>query len=225
VILVTVALDAMGVGLVLPILPGLLRELGHESQVAGHYGLLLAAYALAQFVCSPILGMLSDRFGRRPVLLVSLAGAAVDYLIMAVAPVLWLFYASRVVAGITGASMAVASAYITDITPQAERGQKFGWMNACFGLGFVAGPLLGGVLGEHSLRYPFVAAAVLCGLNFLLGLFVLPESLARRSAALTFKGLNPLASLRGVFRCGAWPCSWPSSSWSSSSARSAASCG
>ena len=137
VILFTVALDAVGVGLAMPVLPGLLRALGHGHEVAKHYGLLLSAYALMQFLCSPMLGALSDRFGRRLVLLMSLAGGAVDYMVMAAAPVLWLLYATRIVAGITGANMAVASAYIADITTPQERGRRFGQISAAFGVGFL----------------------------------------------------------------------------------------
>ena len=129
-----------------------------------------------QLVFSPVLGTLSDRYGRRPVLLVSLAGAAVDYTVMAFTPLLSVLYVGRVVAGITGANMAVATAYIADISREDERAARFGYMNACFGLGFVAGPLLGGLVGTLSPRYPFLLAAVFNGLNFLLGCFVLPES-------------------------------------------------
>ncbi|EMJ5746645.1 MULTISPECIES: MFS transporter, partial [Enterobacteriaceae] len=121
VILSTVALDAVGIGLIMPVLPGLLRDLVHSNDVTAHYGILLALYALMQFACAPVLGALSDRFGRRPVLLVSLAGAAVDYAIMATTPFLWVLYIGRIVAGITGATGAVAGAYIADITDGDER--------------------------------------------------------------------------------------------------------
>jgi DHA1 family tetracycline resistance protein-like MFS transporter len=176
VILSTVTLDAVGIGLALPVIPTLLRELSHESRIAGRYGFFMAIYPFMQLLFSPVLGRLSDRFGRRPVLLVSLAGAAVDYLIMGLSPRLWVLYLGRVFAGLTGANLAVATAYIADISRGEERAARFGYMNACFGLGFVAGPLLGGVVGGLSPRYPFLVAAACNGLNLLLGLFVLPES-------------------------------------------------
>ena len=176
IILSTVALDAVGIGLIFPILPALLREVTHSGQVDLLYGVMLAIYAAMQFLFSPALGMLSDRFGRRPVLLVSLAGAAIDYLIMAFAPSLWLLVAGRAIAGITSANMAVATAYLTDITPEAQRAQRFGLFHAMFGIGFIIGPILGGVLGDFWVRAPFIAAALLNGINFALALFVLPES-------------------------------------------------
>ncbi len=199
VILITVTLDSVGIGLVLPVLPALLRELSHEVNVAGHFGYFLAVYALMQFIFSPILGALSDQYGRRPVLLVSLAGAAVDYTLMAFAPNLSVLYIGRVVAGITGANMAVATAYLADISTEDERAQRYGYMNACFGIGFVAGPMLGGLVGVYSTRYPFLAAALFNGLNFLLGLFLLPESHLAERKSIELTHLNPLKSLRWVF--------------------------
>jgi hypothetical protein len=135
VILGTVTLDAVGIGLVMPVLPGLLRDIVHSDSIASHYGVLLALYALMQFLCAPVLGALSDRFGRRPVLLASLLGATIDYAIMATTPVLWILYAGRIVAGITGATGAVAGAYIADITDGEDRARHFGLMSACFGVG------------------------------------------------------------------------------------------
>jgi len=194
-----VALDAVGMGLIMPILPGLLRAVGHTGEISLHYGLLLSAYALMQFLFSPILGALSDRYGRRPVLLVSLAGAAVDYLIMAAAPWLWLLYLSRMVAGITGANMAVATAYITDITAPDERAKTFGWMSAAFGIGFIAGPALGGWLGAHWVRSPFIAAAVLSALNLAMVFLTLPESRTERTP-LKPSAFNPFAALHGALK-------------------------
>lgn len=171
VILSTVALDAVGIGLIMPVLPGLLRDLVHSNDVTAHYGILLALYALMQFACAPVLGALSDRFGRRPVLLVSLAG-------------------------ITGATGAVAGAYIADITDGDERARHFGFMSACFGFGMVAGPVLGGLMGGFSPHAPFFAAAALNGLNFLTGCFLLPESHKGERRPLRREALNPLASFR-----------------------------
>ncbi|AZE79497.1 Tet(A)/Tet(B)/Tet(C) family tetracycline efflux MFS transporter [Pseudomonas synxantha] len=196
VLLNTVALDAVGIGLIMPVLPGLLRDLTHSNDVTAHYGALLALYASMQFVCASVLGALSDRFGRRPVLLVSLAGAALDYAIMATAPFLWVLYIGRIVAGITGATGAVAGAYIADITDGADRARHFGYMSACFGFGMIAGPVLGGLLGRMSSQAPFFVAAALNGLNFLMGCFLLPESHTGKRRPLSAETLNPLASFR-----------------------------
>lgn len=199
-ILITVMLDSMGIGLMMPIIPDLLRSLSHDVNVASHYGIFLALYAFMQFIFSPILGALSDRFGRRPVLLVSLAGAAIDYMIMAFAPALTILYIGRIISGITGANMAVATAYIADISDEEIRAKRYGFMHACFGLGFVAGPLCGGVLGSFSLHYPFILAAMLNALNFMLGYFVLPEShpVAKRRMVELNK-LNPFSSFSWVW--------------------------
>ncbi|KWK52863.1 MFS transporter [Burkholderia stagnalis] len=196
-ILATVLLDAIGVGLVMPILPGLLRSLAGMGSTDTHYGVLLALYAFAQFLCAPLLGALSDRFGRRPVLLASLAGAALDYLLMAYAPTLAWLYAGRSIAGITGASVAVATAYVTDVTAEPDRARRFGQLGAVMGIGFIAGPLIGGLLGAWHLRAPFVAAALLNALNLALVWRALPES--RPPSAhdgRTATILNPFASLR-----------------------------
>ncbi|MCY1225445.1 Tetracycline resistance protein, class C [compost metagenome] len=198
VILAIVTLDAIGISLVMPIVPGLLREVGHTGDLGWRFGAFLSLYALMQFLCAPVLGALSDRFGRRPVLLVSVAGAAIDALFMAFAPSLWLLFVGRAIAGLTGASMAVASAAIADLTPEHQRARWFGRMGACFGLGFIAGPAIGGVLGDHGVRLPFVAAAVLNGITFLVGLLVLRESRPKALATQPFdRGvLHPLAPLR-----------------------------
>ena len=196
VILFTVLLDAIGIGLIMPILPGLLHSLANsDTDVSRNYGALLAVYALMQFLFSPVLGALSDRFGRRPVLLASLAGAAVDYLVMAAAPTLSWLYVGRVLAGITGANMAVATAYLTDVTPEAERAGRFGQMGAALGVGFIAGPLIGGLLGALHLRAPFLAAAAMNGLNLLLAYFVLPESRARQTGPQEKRNMNAFATL------------------------------
>jgi DHA1 family tetracycline resistance protein-like MFS transporter len=195
VILMTLLLDAVGMSLVFPILPGLLRELAGADATTYHYGALLAVYAAMQFLFSPVLGALSDRFGRRPVLLASLAGAAADYVLMALAPNLAWLYVGRVLSGITGASMAVGTAYITDVTPEPDRAGRFGLMGAAMGLGFVVGPLIGGALGEWSLRAPFVAAAVMNGLNLALAWFALPESNQNRTAKLDASKFNAFSAL------------------------------
>ncbi|ANJ73405.1 Tet(A)/Tet(B)/Tet(C) family tetracycline efflux MFS transporter [Ralstonia insidiosa] len=200
VILSTLALDAMGVGLIMPILPSLLRELDHSGDIAFEFGLLIAAYAAMQFLFAPILGALADRFGRRPVLLVSLAGAAIDYLVMALSPHAWVLYLGRVVAGITGANYAVGTAYIADITAPADRARRYGLMNACFGLGFIAGPALGGLLGDWWLRAPFLLAAVLNGVNFAIACVALPESRRTERAPFAWRTLLPVQSLRRMAR-------------------------
>lgn len=196
VILTTVTLDAVGVGMIMPVLPELLTGLTHADNVAAHYGILLALYALMQFLCAPLLGALSDRFGRRPVILVSLAGATLDYLVMASAMVLPLLYIGRIISGVTGATMSVASAAIADITPEDGRAQRFGMIGACFGLGFIAGPLLGGIAGGFGIHYPFLLAMALNGVNFLLALFCLPETSKGVKAPLAAQNLNPLGGFR-----------------------------
>eukprot|EP01132_Coremiostelium_polycephalum_P008683 gene8683-10681_t len=198
VILTTVTLDAVGVGMIMPVLPELLTGLTHADNVAAHYGILLALYALMQFLCAPLLGALSDRFGRRPVILVSLAGATLDYLVMASAMVLPLLYIGRIISGVTGATMSVASAAIADITPEDGRAQRFGMIGACFGLGFIAGPLLGGIAGGFGIHYPFLLAMALNGVNFLLALFCLPETRKGVKAPLAAQNLNPLGGFRGA---------------------------
>jgi DHA1 family tetracycline resistance protein-like MFS transporter len=196
IILATVGLDAVGIGLVMPIIPRLLREVGHTGELGWRFGAFLGLYALMQFLCAPLLGAISDKVGRRPVLLVSLAGAAIDYVFMALAPSMaWLFI-GRAIAGITGANMAVAQAYIADITPEDQRARRYGLFSAIFGVGFIAGPVIGGLLGEVWVRAPFLAAAVLNGLNFAMALFVLPESHTARSAGIDRTAFNPFGSLR-----------------------------
>lgn len=194
VILATVAIDAIGGGLIFPILPDLLAEIT-SGDIGLLYGVMLASYAVMQFVFSPVLGALSDRFGRRPVLLLSLAGTLVDYLVMALSPLGWVLVAGRALAGITSANMAVASAYITDITPAEHRAQRFGLVGAVMSSGFIIGPVIGGLLGAWWLRSPFLAAAIFNGLNLLLALFVLPESRKAGGGNFDFKDLNPLRPL------------------------------
>lgn len=199
VIFATVVLDAIGIGLVFPILPALLRDVTHADNVAAYIGIMTALYALMQFVFAPILGALSDRLGRRPVLLLSLAGAAVNYLFLAFAPSLWMLLLGRAIAGLTSANVSVATAYITDISPEETRARRFGLLNAMFGAGFIIGPVLGGALGDYGLRLPFMAAAVLNAGNLLLALFTLPESRTPTREKIDLAALNPLRPLRWVF--------------------------
>jgi len=152
-----------------------------------------------QFAFMPVLGVMSDRFGRRPVLLVALAGASVDYVLLSFAPQLWMLIVARAIAGLTSANMAVAIAYITDITPEAQRARRFGLLQAMFGIGFIIGPVLGGALGDYWLRLPFIAAAALNACNLLLAFFVLPESRTPSREKIDLASLNPLRPLRWVF--------------------------
>ncbi len=199
VIFTAVVLDAIGIGLIFPILPSLLQEVTGTQNVAPYIGVMTALYAVMQFVFAPVLGSLSDRLGRRPVLLISLAGAAVNYLFLAFAPSLWMLVIGRAIAGLTSANTSVAAAYITDISPEDQRARRFGLMNAMFGIGFIVGPVLGGVLGDYWLRLPFIAAAVLNGCNLLLAFFILPESRAPSREKIDMAALNPLRPLRWVF--------------------------
>lgn len=206
IILLAIGLDAVGIGLIFPILPSLLEEVAHSSAIAPLYGAMLAVYALMQFVLSPVLGALSDRYGRRRVLLVSLAGAALDYLVMATTGQVWILFLGRAIAGATAANMAVATAYITDISSENERAQRFGYLHAVFGIGFVFGPVLGGVLGEVWLRAPFLLAAVLNAVNFGFALFFLPESRKGSRGEWTWGVLNPLKPLGWALNMRAlWP--------------------
>ena len=203
VIFATVALDAVGIGLIFPILPALLQDVTQAANVAPYIGIMTALYALMQFIFAPVLGALSDRLGRRPVLLLSLAGAAVNYLFLAFAPSLWMLLLGRAIAGLTSANVSVATAYITDISPEATRARRFGLLNAMFGAGFIIGPVLGGALGDYGLRLPFMAAAVLNAGNLLLALLTLPESRPPirqpTSGKIDLAALNPLRPLRWVF--------------------------
>ncbi len=186
IVLSVVAIDTIGVGLVMPVLPSLLRKLGHTAHIAIIYGALMAAYAAMQFLFSPFLGALSDRFGRRPVLLFSLAGAAVDYLVTAAAPTLWILAAGRILAGVTGANIAVATSAIADITPPEARAKRFGELSAVMGIGLIAGPVIGGLLGAFSLRAPYLLAAGLNAVNAIVVLFLLPETRTGHRTRFTF---------------------------------------
>jgi DHA1 family tetracycline resistance protein-like MFS transporter len=182
-IFVTLLIDVIGFGIIIPVMPKLIKELGqvdlsHASRIGGW---LLFSFAITQFCFSPLVGNLSDQYGRRPVLLASLFGFAIDYLFLAFAPTLAWLFVGRIVAGFTGASMTTASAYIADISTPENRAKNFGLIGAAFGLGFIIGPAIGGLLGGFGTRVPFMVAAGLCMLNFLYGLLILPESLAKEN--------------------------------------------
>jgi MFS transporter, DHA1 family, tetracycline resistance protein len=198
-IFVTVVLDVLGIGIIAPVLPPLVVSFlgGDTAQAARVYGVFATAWAVMQFVASPVLGALSDRFGRRPIILISVTGLGLDYILMAVAPNLEWLFVGRVISGITSASFATAAAYIADVTPPEDRAKSFGMIGAAFGLGFVLGPAAGGMLGAISPRLPFWVSAGLCLTNGLYGLFVLPESLPpERRARFSWARANPVGSLR-----------------------------
>ncbi len=204
-IFITLFLDVFGIGLIVPVLPKLVEQLqGGNVQAAAHsVGWLGALYALMQFVFSPVLGNLSDRFGRRPVILGSLFGSGIDYLVLAWAPTIGWLYLARIVSGITAANFSAASAYIADVTPPEKRAAGFGMIGAAFGLGFIAGPAIGGLLGDHGLRVPFLVAAGITLMNWLYGAFVLPESLAPENRRpFHWSSAHPLKALGTLAR---WP--------------------
>lgn len=198
-IFITLLIDIMGLGLIIPVMPKLISELkGIPVNEASPYGAwLVSAYAITQFVFGPIVGNLSDKYGRRPVLLFSLFGFAIDYLFMALAPTYALLFVGRIISGITGASITTASAYIADISTHETRAKNFGMVGAAFGIGFIAGPALGGLLAGWGIRAPFYAAAALCLLNWLYGYFVLPESLSKEHRReFHWKKINPFGGFR-----------------------------
>jgi MFS transporter, DHA1 family, tetracycline resistance protein len=198
-IFVTVMLDMLALGMIIPVLPKLVERFmgGNTAAAAEVFGLFNTAWALMQFLFSPLIGALSDRFGRRPVILLSNFGLGVDYVLMALAPTLpWLFV-GRVISGITTASISTAYAYVADVTPPERRAKSFGILGAAFGMGFVLGPALGGVLGAIEPRLPFWVAAVFSLVNALYGLFVLPESLTSdKRGAFDLRRANPLGALK-----------------------------
>lgn len=202
-ILIVLVLDTLGIGVILPVLPRLIERFTHDDlATASHkYGIFIAVYAATQFVCAPIVGGLSDRFGRRTVILTSLVGAALDYLLLAFAPSLGWLFVGRVLAGMTGASFSAATAYIADVTPPEKRAASFGLVGAAFGLGFILGPGVGGLLGGVSLRAPFLLAAGLNFVNFMYGWFVLPESLAKENRRpFSWRRANPLGAMKNLAR-------------------------
>lgn len=203
-IFVTLLIDVMGWGLIIPVMARLISELkGVPVNEASNYGgYLLTAFAATQFVFAPMVGNLSDRFGRRPVLLLSLLGFGIDYIILALAPTYGWLFVGRVIAGITGASFTTASAYIADVsTDDTSKAKNFGLIGAAFGLGFVLGPALGGLLAQWGIRAPFYAAAALCLLNCLYGYFLLPESLKKENRRpFAIERANPVGSLMFLTR-------------------------
>ncbi|MEC5145070.1 TCR/Tet family MFS transporter [Chitinophaga sp. 212800010-3] len=203
-IFITLLIDVMGWGLIIPVMADLIAQLkGIPVNQASTYGaMLLSVFAITQFMFAPVVGNLSDRFGRRPVLLVSLLGFGIDYIILALAPAYGWLFIGRVVAGITGASFTTATAYIADVSvDETTKAKNFGLIGAAFGLGFVLGPALGGLLAHWGLRAPFYAAAVLCLLNCLYGFFFLPESLSKENRRpFDWKRANPFGSLKFLTR-------------------------
>ena len=228
-VFITVLLDMVGFGLIIPVVPRLIEDVGHVSlaQASAVGGWMFCAYSVAQFLFGPVMGNLSDAYGRRPLLLLAVLGLAADYLFSALAPSLpWLFV-GRAIAGLCGASHVIANAYIADVTPPEGRAKAFGLMGAAFGIGFVLGPAIGGMLGEYGPRVPFFAAAMVSGLNLAYGWFVLPETLSpekrrpfdwRRSNPFgTFKvfrayaGVIPLSVVLFIyfFATSVYPATWP----------------
>ena len=201
-IFVTLVLDILGIGLLIPIVPKLIESFaGDISSASSTSAWLSASFALMKFVFAPILGSLSDKLGRRPVILASLLGSGLDYLLLAFAPNLGWFFIGRIISGITGASFSAATAYIADVSPPEKRAQNFGLIGAAFGLGFILGPLLGGLLSSYGLRVPFFVAAGLTLLNWLYGYFVLPESLKPQNRReFSWARANPIGSLLGLGR-------------------------
>lgn len=202
-IFITMLVDIIGLGIILPVLPALIQELtgGTISDASQYGGWMMFAYAIMQFLFSPILGGLSDRYGRRPILLISLFGFGLDYLFLAFAPTIGWLFVGRLLAGICGASITTATAYIADISTPEKRAQNFGIVGMAFGIGFIVGPVLGGILGEFGSRIPFFAAAGLTFLNWLYGYFILPESLSMENRRkFEWKRANPIGSLKHLGR-------------------------
>jgi MFS transporter, DHA1 family, tetracycline resistance protein len=199
-VLVTVLLDVMGVGLIIPVLPALVGEFATSPDaIAYWYGALGASYGLMQFLVAPSLGALSDQFGRRKILLLAVSGLGLSFMLMGLANSLLMLLLSRMVGGAFAATVSVSSAYIADIMPEDQRSRGFGLIGAMFGLGFIIGPIAGGLLGDINLRWPFYGAALLCLVNLLFGFFVLPESLAiERRSRFAWARANPFSALRGL---------------------------
>ena len=202
-ILITLALDAIGFGLIMPVMPDLLREVtgGDLARAALWGGLLTGGFAVMQFLCGPVIGNLSDRFGRKPVLLLSLAVLSADYAVLALAGSIWLVFVARLVTGAASSTYATAAAYLADISTPEQKAQRFGLIGAAFGVGFVLGPALGGLLAEFGTRAPFVAASVVAGLNMVFGALVLRETLRPANRrAFEWRRANPFGAFRHIAR-------------------------
>lgn len=198
-IFITILVDVIGIGIIIPVIPSLIENLseGGLSEASRVGGWLIFAFAIMQFLFAPLMGILSDKFGRRPILLLALLGLGIDYIFHAFAPSIGWLFVGRILAGITGASITVATAYIADISTPEKKAQNFGMIGAAFGLGFIIGPVIGGVAAKVSLQLPFLIAAGLTLLNVVYGFFVLPESLApEKRREIDFKRANPIGSLK-----------------------------
>lgn len=197
-ILAVAVLDVMAMGIVIPVLPALIEDFAGSEAAAGYWnGIMVAIWAGMQFLCSPVIGSISDRFGRRPTILISTAGLTLDWILMALAPDLWWLAVGRMIGGITSSSFTAVFAYMADITEPEHRARGYGLVGAAFSAGFIAGPLIGGVLGEIGPRAPFWAAAALSAVTFLYGLFILPESLPHeRRMAFSWTRANPFGALK-----------------------------
>ena len=201
-IMITVLIDMLSVGLIIPVLPTLVgRFTESPTEQVAWYGVIAFTYGFAQFVAAPVLGALSDKYGRRPVLLLGFCGLAINFFVTAVAWALWMLIASRLVGGAMQANAAVANAYVADISTPEERARRFGMLGAMFGIGFMLGPVLGGILGAIDLQLPFLVAGTLALANLVYGYVVLPESLPpERRRAVQAKALNPVSALHGLVR-------------------------
>ncbi len=201
-ILVSVFIDMLGIGLAIPVLPILVGEFVSSKDLQAHwFGILSTVFGLLQFICMPILGAISDRVGRRPVLLYSMIGMFFNFLATAWAPTLWALFIGRVIGGMSSASMSVASAYASDVSTPENRAKSFGMIGAAFGMGFICGPMLGGLLGSINLHLPFYVAAGLCALNFCYGYFFVPESLPKeKRAAFSLAKANPFSSIARLIK-------------------------
>lgn len=198
-IFITMLIDITGWGIIIPVVPDLIKELIHADigEAAKYGGWLGFAYAFTQFIFSPVVGNLSDKYGRRPIILISLFGFTIDYIFLALSPNIYWLFIGRIIAGVTGASITTASAYIADISTNEDRAKNFGLIGAAFCVGFIIGPVIGGLLGHYGSRVPFYAAAVLCLINFLYGYFILPESLDQdHRRPFDWKRANPIGSLK-----------------------------